>query len=328
MFKKALVTGGAGFIGSFFCERLAVEQLSFTIVDNLFRGKKSNVAHLLNDQNKLCELDLVESDSVDALAALIIDEQPDLIVHYAAINGTEYFYDEPAKVVEVNSIATYNLLQAVKKAKANGYSKKPLFVFASTSENYGEPFNLPTSEDDLTYVRLEYDRDSYAAGKLVSEFYTKLFCRELDINWIVLRIFNVYGPRMVGTKYGQVIPEFINRISQGEYPLQIIGDGQQTRSFCHIDDHIELTWQLMQKQQGYNDVYNLGNPDEVSIKELAELVLEKFDKEPRIEHREARVGDHIKRKPDITKLLSLLGGYDFIDLSSGVSRIINQDEKV
>ena len=320
-FKRALITGGAGFIGSFFCDRLYKEGIYFTVIDNLFRGKLENISALLNSENKFINLDLIYSKSIDQVAQVLIKEQPDLIIHYAAINGTEYFYDFPAKVIEVNSIGTYNTLQAIKKARKKGFDKKALFVFASTSEVYGEPFKLPTTENDITYSRIFLDRDSYAIAKLASEFFTRLFCKELNLNWIILRIFNVYGPRMISSKYGQVIPEFINRLKKGEYPLRIIGNGQQTRSFCYIDDHIELTWRLICNEYSYNDVYNIGNPYEIKILDLAKTIMKKIGLKPNFTFTEGRKGDHKRRKPDISKILDVVGLYNFISLEKGIDNL-------
>ena len=321
-FSKALITGGAGFIGSFFCDKLYDEGVNFTIIDNLFRGKLENVSSLLNKQNKFYKLDLVDHMAINKIADIIIKEQPDLIVHYAAINGTEHFYDNPSLVAETNSIGTYNLFRAMEMARKRGFDKRALIVFSSTSEVYGEPFEIPTSEEDITYARVQYERDSYAIAKLMSEFYMKLFCKELGLDCIILRIFNVYGPRMVGTKYGQVIPEFINRLNLGEYPLRIIGDGQQTRSFCFIDDHINLTWKLINSPKSYNGIYNVGNPDEIKILDLAKRLMLKFGLDAKFSFIPGRDGDHLRRRPDISKLLSTIGKYDFMSLDDGLDRIL------
>ena len=319
-YKTALVTGGAGFIGSHMSHKLANNGYKLIIVDNLFRGSINNIKDILQDDNKFYNIDLASNESIIKLKDLFIKYKPNLIIHYAAINGTQYFYDEPTKVSTVNSISTYNVLESLKFAKKEN-SFDPKFCFASTSETYGEPFNVPTNEDDITYARVRQDRDIYSAAKLMSEFYTRLYCKELKVNFIILRIFNVYGPKMIGTKYGQVIPEFISRILKGEYPLKILGKGNHTRSFCYIDDHINLTFNLINSNCS-NQIINLGNSIEISILDLASKVMKQMNLEPKFEFIEEREGDHLRRCPDITKLIGFIGDYKFITLEDGLNKTI------
>ena len=320
--KTVLITGGAGFIGSFMCNRLVAEGFSLIILDNLFRGSLDNIKNLLTDKNLFINIDIANNNSINVIADIIDKYKPELIMHYAAINGTQYFYDEPAKVAVVNSIATYNLMESIKKIVVKNKKYLPLIYFSSTSEVYGEPFNIPTKETDITYTRVYEDRDSYAAAKLMSEFYVKLLSKEIKIPFLITRIFNVYGPRMVGTKYGQVIPEFITRLLNKEYPLKIIGDGSHSRSFCYIDDHIDLTMKLL-KSGLKNEVVNLGNPNEISIKELAKTIMIIMDKEPKFKYRPARKGDHMRRCPDIRKLTKVVGDYGFTTLEDGIKQTID-----
>ena len=319
--RYALITGGAGFIGSHMSQKLVNNSYKLIIVDNLFRGSLENIKDILKDENnKFYNIDLVTHKSISKLKDIFIKYKPNLIIHYAAINGTQYFYDEPTKVSTVNSISTYNVLEALKIAK-KVVKVNPKFCFASTSETYGEPFNIPTNENDVTYARIDQDRDSYSAAKLMSEFYTRLYCKELKIDFIILRIFNVYGPKMIGTKYGQVIPEFISRILQGEYPLKILGKGNHTRSFCYIDDHINLTFNLINSKCS-NQIINLGNPEEISILDLASKVMNQMNLKPKFEFIKEREGDHLRRCPNITKLLDYTGGYNFLSLEDGLNRTI------
>lgn len=325
--KTALITGGAGFIGSHMCHKLVENGYSLIIVDNLFRGSLNNIKDILSlESNKFYNIDLASNQCISQVKDILIKYKPDLIIHYAAINGTQYFYDQPTKVSTVNSISTYNVLEALKIAK-NLTKLNPKFCFASTSETYGEPFNIPTNENDLTYARVLQDRDSYSAAKLMSEFYTRLYCKELEVDYIILRIFNVYGPKMIGTKYGQVIPEFISRILQGEYPLKIFGKGNHTRSFCYIDDHINLTFNLINSNCS-NQIINLGNPIEISILDLASKVMNRMNLNPKFEFIKEREGDHLRRCPDISKLLSYVGNYKFISLDSGLDKTIDYYKKI
>ena len=325
--KTALVTGGAGFIGSHMCQKLVNNGYSLIIIDNLFRGSINNINELLSvESNKFYNIDLATNQCISQVKDILIKYKPDLIIHYAAINGTQYFYDQPTKVSTVNSVSTYNVLEALKiSKKVIDFNTK--FCFASTSETYGEPFNIPTNENDITYARVQQDRDSYSAAKLMSEFYTRLYCKELKIDYIILRIFNVYGPKMIGTKYGQVIPEFISRILNGEYPLKILGKGNHTRSFCYIDDHINLTFKLINSKCS-NQIINLGNPKEISILNLANKVMKRMNIKPKFEFSKEREGDHLRRCPDISRLLSYVGNYKFMSLSLGLDKTIDYYKKI
>ncbi|MEM9363424.1 MAG: SDR family NAD(P)-dependent oxidoreductase [Bacteroidota bacterium] len=319
-----IITGGAGFIGSHMAKWYCENDYGVVVIDNLFRGSLDNIRSLIENHDLVFENhDLADYNSIQAISEIIEKYKPIQVLHYAAINGTQYFYDKPQQVVEVNSIATLYLLKALRKAKNNINNIHPLILFASTSENYCEPFNVPTKETDLTYFRIEQNRDSYAVAKMASEFYVKLYCEELELDWVVLRIFNVYGPKMVGTKYGQVIPEFVQRVKNGEYPLKIFGNGKHTRSFIHIDDHVELTTRLIfSKNLTKNTVYNLGNDYEISILEVGKIVMALLGKAPKFEFLEEREGDHLRRSPDLTKLFSIIGEFEFIGLKEGISTMI------
>jgi nucleoside-diphosphate-sugar epimerase len=321
--KTILITGGAGFIGSHLAEKFLAEGFKVIILDNLFRGKLENIAHLLDEVVLFKKLDLIKPEDQEEIFQLIAQTKPDYIAHYAAINGTQYFYDFPQLVAETNSIGTYNLLLAIKKVKEENSSYQPLTIFASTSETYGEPFDIPSKETSVTYVRLEETRDSYAAAKLMSEFFVKLFSVGMHTDWMIFRIFNVYGPRMVGTKYGQVIPEFITRLRQGEYPLQIFGNGEHTRSFIYVNDHVDLAFRAITTAQR-NEVYNLGNPEEISIKNLAEIIMQQMKLEPKFLFGEERSGDHKRRQPSIEKLLANIGPHPLLNINEGVALMLEK----
>lgn len=319
--KNVIVTGGAGFIGSNICKRLVREGYNVIILDNLFRGRIENIEDILGKGAEFIELDLAKHESILEMSKIICKYSPDLIMHYAAINGTEYFYDRPTDVSVVNSIGTYNLMESVKLAVGENGNLAPKLVFASTSEVYGEPFEIPTKEASTTHVRIDQDRDSYAAAKLMSEFYVKLYSQSLGLDYIILRIFNVYGPGMVGSKYGQVIPEFIKRIKDGEYPLNILGNGKHTRSFCHISDHVELTIRVLDSEF-LNGVLNLGNSYEISILELAEKVMKEMSLEPKFQFKKEREGDHLRRSPCLDNLFNVVGEYKFVSLEDGLRTCI------
>lgn len=319
---RALVTGGAGFIGSHLCDELIARGYEVSIWDNLFRGKLENVEELLQDgDNRFFEIDMADGNNIDKMVELLVEEKPELIFHYAAINGTMYFYDIPAKVLETNADATRNLMLALRRVHELIPEYKCTIVYASSSEVYGEPLHLPSNEQDITYVNVESVRDSYAAAKLIGEFYVKLIAEELGYDFYIMRLFNVYGPRMVGTKYGQVIPEFITRLKEGEYPLKIYGDGTQTRSFCYVTDNVKMTIDLAESSAA-SGVYNVGNPDEITIGDLAAIIMKKLDLEPALETTPALSGDHKRRWPDISKLIDVIGAREMIPLVEGIDKMI------
>ena len=321
--KTILITGGAGFIGSHLAEKFHTAGFKVIILDNLFRGKLENISHLIDSGVMFKKLDLIKPEDQEQIYQMISSIKPDYIAHYAAINGTQYFYDFPQLVAETNSIGTYNLLLAIKKVIEEDVNYLPLTIFASTSETYGEPLDIPSKETSVTYVRLEETRDSYAAAKLMSEFYVKLFSEGMKTDWMIFRIFNVYGPRMVGTKYGQVIPEFITRLRQGEYPLQIFGNGEHKRSFIYVNDHVDLAFKAITTAQR-NEVYNLGNPEEISIKSLAEIIMKKMNLEPKFLFGEERSGDHKRRLPSIEKLLGNIGPHQLMNIEEGVALMLDK----
>lgn len=318
---RAIVTGGAGFIGSYLMEELISRGIAVTAWDNLFRGKLENINSLLNAENRFIKIDLAEYANISKMVELILSERPELIFHYAAINGTQYFYDIPAKVLEVNAAATYHLMLALREVKKQMPDYHCKIIYASSSETYGEPFSLPSKETDVTYVNIEHVRDSYAVAKLVGEFYVKLIAEELGLQYIILRLFNVYGPRMIGTKYGQVIPEFIKRLSDGEYPLNIYGNGEHMRSFCYVTDNVRMTVDVA-LADAPSGVYNIGNDHEVSIFDLATFIMRKMGKQPRFNYLPEREGDHKRRCPDTTKLCQIIGVQDNITLEEGIDRML------
>lgn len=319
---RALVTGGAGFIGSHLCDELIARGYEVSIWDNLFRGKIDNIKeHLDVPKNHFFEIDMADAESIDQMVTLLVEEKPELIFHYAAINGTMYFYDIPAKVLETNADATRNLMLALRRAHELVPEYKCTIVYASSSEVYGEPLHLPSNEQDITYVNIESIRDSYAAAKLIGEFYVRLIAEELGYDFYIMRLFNVYGPKMVGTKYGQVIPEFITRLREGEYPLKIYGDGTQTRSFCYVTDNVKMTIDLAESS-AESGVYNVGNPDEITIGDLAAIIMKKLDLDPALETTPALSGDHKRRWPDISKIEAAIEKRELINLSDGIDKML------
>ncbi|MGC8567557.1 MAG: NAD-dependent epimerase/dehydratase family protein, partial [Caldisphaera sp.] len=220
---KVLVTGVAGFLGSFLAEKLIEEDYYVIGIDNLFRGNIRNIQHLIDSK----KLEFYNLDIRNPLPKHIFTDV-EAVFHYAAINGTQHFYEKPKEVLEVNAEGTINVL---KSSIENNVEK---FVLASSSEVYGNPSTVPIDEDfPLIISSVNNPRHSYEAGKIIGEFYVRWFSEKYGMKYLILRLFNAYGPRMDSSEYGQVIPEFIRKIFV-EPEFTIIGPGTQTRSFCYV----------------------------------------------------------------------------------------------
>ena len=310
---KVYITGVAGFLGSHLCDGAIEKNWRVHGIDNLFRGR---MKHLQERENFSFEkLDLC--GDLNALASSIDSFAPDVILHYGAINGTEYFYERPFEVLDTNVMATINLLKAIEKCN----HKPKRIVYASSSEVYGEyPDNIPSSELDITRLDIHSIRDSYAAAKSIGDFYVRMFCEQYDIEWTLLRIFNAYGGRMDASKFGQVVPEFVKR-ALFEEKFTIIGDGSQTRSFCHVDDHVRMVLNLIQHNNGIG-VFNIGNNEEISMLKLAQIIHEVAGKPFDPIFLPERSNDPLRRQPDMTKTWEITGPCQ-VSLKEGLERTIN-----
>jgi nucleoside-diphosphate-sugar epimerase len=307
---KALVTGAAGFLGSFLSEELLSHGYTVVGVDNFFRGKKEYVPH--HEQFSFHELDLVQEP--EQLLQLISKEKPELVFHYAAINGTKYFYDIPYKVINDNVRMTQHVLEACKNSSVRK------IIYASSSETYGEPMEIPTPETHPILLNIHTNRDSYASSKAINDFYVKLFAQQHGLHYLILRIFNTYGPHMDTSEYGQVIPEFIAKMFQQD-TFTIIGDGSQTRSFCYVSDHTRLVRTLAENVS--NEIVNVGNDKETRIIDVAKTLHDIANKEFKPHFLPPREYDHARRQPDITKLIKLTQDHPCISLKEGLKKTLD-----
>lgn len=307
---KALITGAAGFLGSFLSEELLENGYDVVGVDNFFRGKKE---YLPKHENfKFYKIDLVKQP--EEFKTIVKKEKPEIMIHYAAINGTKYFYDIPYQVINDNVRMTQNVLDACK----NSTVKK--IIYASSSETYGEPQQIPTPETHPILLNIHTDRDSYASSKAICDFYVKLFAKEHNLDFLILRIFNTYGPHMDTSEYGQVIPEFINKMFNDEQ-FTIIGNGNHTRSFCYVDDHTRLARKLIENVS--NEIVNVANDEEITINHLAKTIHRLENKEFNPKYLPGREYDHKRRRADITKLKKLTVDAPNISLEEGLQKTIN-----
>src|SRR5258705_3617764 len=257
---RYLITGGAGFIGSHLAERLLEKGERVVLLDNLSTGSVENIRHLKGSDRMQYHLDNIENRQL--LAELVDDA--DVIVHLAAAVGVKLIVESPVKTIETNVNGTQMILEAASK-------KKKLVLIASTSEVYGKNTNVPFHEDaDLVLGPTTKGRWSYAASKALDEFLALSYWKEKKQPVIVVRFFNTVGPRQTG-RYGMVLPNFVKRALDGE-PIEVYGNGQQSRCFCDVRDTVEALLRLMPLDRAVGEVINIGNTEEVTIENLAKIV--------------------------------------------------------
>lgn len=304
---KILVTGAAGFLGSHLCDELLSNGHLVVGIDNFFRGKRINLPTHKNFT--FVELDLIKEQDIKLLMQT---HQFDVVVHYAAINGTRYFYDIPYKLCNNNIVMTQNLLNSC----TNSVQK---VVYASSSEVYGPSPSVPTKEIEPIILHSTADRDSYASSKAVGEFLVRLWAQENQKKYLIVRPFNTYGPRMATGGYGQVIPEFIERIQSSE-DFYLYGDGKQTRSFCYVQDHTAIVTDLIENCN--NEIVNIGFDEEITIHDLAVILHKIMNKEFKVEYKPAWDNDTKWRKPCLLKLKSCTSHNNFISLKEGINKML------
>lgn len=306
---KILVTGAAGFMGSHLCDCLLKFGHNVVGIDNFFRGIKENLPKHKNF--KFHEFDLLK---LNGLEKILNDNNIEIVIHYAAINGTKYFYDIPYKVCNDNILMTQNLLSSLTKSVRK-------VIYASSSEVYGPSPKIPTSEIEPIILHSNQDRDSYASSKAIGEFLVRLWSKENNKEFLILRPFNTYGSRMATNGYGQVIPEFIERILNKD-EFFMYGDGTQTRSFCHVSDHVRIVSEILLNQK--NQIFNIGFDEEITIYELAKNIHDIFKQDFNPTFLPAWSNDTKWRKPDLSNIKSALNKkHDFINLNEGLKEILS-----
>ena len=314
--RKALVTGGAGFLGSHLVERLLAQGVEVVAIDNLFRGNISNLeAAMTNPGFRFVNGDILDVNTLEAAA-----EGCDIIYHLAAINGTRYFYEVPKLVLGVNIEGTENVLKVARKEQVGRV------LFTSTSEVYGRTDIIPTPEGSGSVFSPSTGvRWCYAISKLVDEHMCRAYTQESGLETVILRVFNAYGPRQVSSEYGQVVGMFARRLLNGEPPI-IYGDGQQTRSFTYVSDIIDGIIAAAALEGVKSDVFNLGSQREITINELAETMtsLTGMDKELRPLHTDAVPDEPRRRCPSIEKAKMAFGYAPKIDLVSGLAKTMDR----
>jgi UDP-glucuronate decarboxylase len=302
--KRILVTGGSGFLGSHLCERLLSEGHDVLCVDNFFTGLRANVAHLLANPR----FELVRHDVTFPLYVEV-----DEIYNLACPASPHHYAYDPVQTTKTSVVGAINMLGLAKRLKV------PILQ-ASTSEVYGDPIIHPQTEDYWGNVNPIGPRSCYDEGKRCAETLFFDYRRQHGLQIKIARIFNTYGPRMHPND-GRVISNFVNQAITGN-PITIYGEGQQTRSFCFVSDLIDGLIRLMESPSEVTGPVNLGNPVELTIGELATLIVEKVGGNSCIEYRPLPTDDPTQRKPDITCARELLGWNPVVPLEQGLDSTI------
>lgn len=300
-----LVTGGAGFIGSHLCEALLLAGHRVTALDNFLTGSPANVAHLRSDP----AFDLIEADVTNPLPSVSVDAA----FHLASAASPEGYGRHPIETLMTNSIGTSNVLQLV-------HAQRARFLLASTSEVYGDPQEHPQTETYWGHVNPIGPRACYDEGKRFAEALTITYLREKRVDARIIRIFNTYGPRNHPDD-GRVIPNFVSQALLGT-PLTVYGQGHQTRSFCYVSDLVEGIIRAMFSAGTTGEVFNLGNPEEYSVRVLAERVKAMTRSPSTIKYLSSRPEEIARRRPDITKAGAVLGWAPTVTLDEGLTRTI------
>jgi UDP-glucose 4-epimerase len=312
----ALITGGAGFIGSHLAEALLARGDSVFVLDNLSTGSMENIVHLKGRSGFEYFIDSVENEGL--LAELV--DRSDVVFHFAAAVGVKLIVEQPVRTIETNVHGTEIVLKHANK-------KKKLVVIASTSEVYGKSDDVPLREDsDLVLGPTPKHRWAYACSKAIDEFLALAYWKERQLPVIVVRFFNTVGPRQTG-QYGMVIPNFVRQALAGE-PITVFGDGSQSRSFTHVADVVSALLKLVREPKAVGQVINLGNTGEISILKLAERVREMSGSKSSIklvpydEAYESGFEDMPRRVPDLSKATALIGYKSRFSLDDILSQVI------
>jgi UDP-glucuronate decarboxylase len=303
--KRVLITGGAGFLGSHLCQRILAEGHDVLCVDNFYTGTKANISELLKDPR----FELLRHDVTFPLYVEV-----DEIYNLACPASPIHYQFDPIQTTKTSVHGAINLLGLAKRVKAR-------ILQASTSEVYGDPEMHPQRETYWGHVNPIGDRSCYDEGKRCAETLFFDYYRQHRLEIKVARIFNTYGPRM-GTDDGRVVSNFIVQALRGD-PITIYGDGSQTRSFCYVDDLVEALIGLMGTPSDFVGPMNLGNPGEISVKKLAEMVISMTKSKSKLVHKNLPNDDPTRRCPDISLARERLDWTPKVPLEEGLQRTID-----
>ena len=299
-----VITGGSGFVGSYLCEKLINDGHEIIVVDNLLTGSTENINHLMSNEN----FSFIEHDVQNHIE---IEDKVDYVLHFASAASPKAYTEHPVNTLKAGSVGTINTLGLAKKHDAE-------YLLASTSEVYGDPLISPQTEEYWGNVNPNGERSMYDEAKRFAEAAVATYSRSYDLKTKIVRIFNTYGPRMQ-LNDGRVVTNFIVQALKNEN-ITIYGDGSQTRSFSYVDDTVAGIISLMNSSE--YDVFNIGNPNEMTVGQLAEKIVELTDSTSEIKYLELPNDDPKQRKPDITKAKTKLNWEPKVNLEDGLTKTI------
>ncbi|MCW8810024.1 MAG: SDR family oxidoreductase [Ignavibacteriaceae bacterium] len=302
--ETAVVTGGAGFLGSHLCDKLLNEGLKVICIDNLITGNVNNIAHLAGNEN----FKFIKHDVTNYI---FIPGKVNYILHFASPASPVDYLQLPIQTLKVGSLGSHKALGLAKEKKAR-------FLLASTSEVYGDPDIHPQREDYWGNVNPIGPRGVYDEAKRFAEALTMAYQRYHNVETRIARIFNTFGTRM-RVQDGRAIPNFIMQALQNE-PITVYGDGSQTRSFCYITDQVDGLFKLLMSDE--NEPVNIGNPEEISVLEIAKEIIMLTKSKSKIVFEELPVNDPKVRQPDITKAINKLGWKPIVKREEGLKDTI------
>ena len=304
-----VITGGSGFVGSYLCEKLINDGHKIIVIDNLLTGSTENINDLLDNEN----FSFIEQDVQDHIE---IKDKVDYVLHFASAASPKAYTEHPVNTLKAGSVGTINTLGLAKKHSAE-------YLLASTSEVYGDPLISPQNEEYWGNVNPNGERSMYDEAKRFAEAAVATYSRSYGLKTKIVRIFNTYGPRMQ-LNDGRVVTNFIVQALRNEN-ITIYGDGTQTRSFSYVEDTVAGIISLMNSTE--YDVFNIGNPNEMTVAKLAEKIIELTDSTSEIKYLELPNDDPKQRKPDITKAKTKLNWEPKVNLDEGLAKTITWVEE-
>ena len=304
-----VITGGSGFVGSYLCEKLINDGHKIIVIDNLLTGSTENINDLLDNEN----FSFIEQDVQDHIE---IEDKVDYVLHFASAASPKAYTEHPVNTLKAGSVGTINTLGLAKKHSAE-------YLLASTSEVYGDPLISPQNEEYWGNVNPNGERSMYDEAKRFAEAAVATYSRSYGLKTKIVRIFNTYGPRMQ-LNDGRVVTNFIVQALRNEN-ITIYGDGTQTRSFSYVEDTVAGIISLMNSTE--YDVFNIGNPNEMTVGKLAEKIIELTDSTSEIKYLELPNDDPKQRKPDITKAKTKLNWEPKVNLDEGLAKTITWVEE-
>ena len=304
-----VITGGSGFVGSYLCEKLINDGHKIIVIDNLLTGSTENINDLLDNEN----FSFIEQDVQDHIE---IKDKVDYVLHFASAASPKAYTEHPVNTLKAGSVGTINTLGLAKKHSAE-------YLLASTSEVYGDPLISPQNEEYWGNVNPNGERSMYDEAKRFAEAAVATYSRSYGLKTKIVRIFNTYGPRMQ-LNDGRVVTNFIVQALRNEN-ITIYGDGTQTRSFSYVEDTVAGIISLMNSTE--YDVFNIGNPNEMTVGQLAEKIIELTESTSEIKYLELPNDDPKQRKPDITKAKTKLNWEPKVNLDEGLAKTITWVEE-